>query len=227
MKSAPNASKKKKRTRRIPALRPTLRFTPTAWAKLIYLRDYGDTEIGGFGISSADDLLLIEDVQLVNQQCTAVTVAFDDEAVADYFDKQVDVGLQLGRFARIWIHTHPGESAEPSVTDEETFARCFGNSDWSIMCIVAAGGETYTRLQFNVGPAASVTIPIEINFHAPFSGSNPAAWEQEYLTCVRSIDLDWWKPVNTPIVSRQYLAADDDDWFNSFEATLVEEDCFD
>ena len=39
---------------------PTLRFSPTAWAKLLFLRDADDTEVGGFGISSANDPLLIE-----------------------------------------------------------------------------------------------------------------------------------------------------------------------
>ena len=67
-----------------------LRFTPYAWAKLLRLRDLGDTEVGGFGISAQDDLLLVEDVCLVRQLCTPVTVKFDDEAVADYFDEQVD-----------------------------------------------------------------------------------------------------------------------------------------
>ena len=38
---------------------PSLRFTPTAWAKLLFLRDYGDTEVGGFGIAASDDLLLV------------------------------------------------------------------------------------------------------------------------------------------------------------------------
>ena len=44
-----------------------LRFSPTAWAKLIYLRDCGQTEVGGFAISAADDLMLVEDVQMVRQ----------------------------------------------------------------------------------------------------------------------------------------------------------------
>ncbi len=44
---------------------PALRFSPTAWAKLLFLRDYGDTEVGGFGISASHDLLLINDIQLV------------------------------------------------------------------------------------------------------------------------------------------------------------------
>ena len=48
---------------------PTLRFLPSAWAKLLFLRDYGDTEVGGFGITAADDLLLIEDVQDLVDNC--------------------------------------------------------------------------------------------------------------------------------------------------------------
>ena len=64
--------------------RPTvLRFSPTAWAKLLFLRDVGDTEIGGFGIAPSDDLLFVEDVRLVQQTCTWVHVEFDDQSVAD------------------------------------------------------------------------------------------------------------------------------------------------
>ena len=63
--------------------RPSLRFSPYAWGKLIYLRDRGDTEIGGFGLSGADDPLLVIDVLTVKQRCSFVTVAFDDGAVAD------------------------------------------------------------------------------------------------------------------------------------------------
>ena len=51
---------------------PVMKFLPTAWAKLLYLRDCGEAEVGGFGVSSVDDLLLIEDIQLVRQSCTAV-----------------------------------------------------------------------------------------------------------------------------------------------------------
>src|SRR3954463_11273613 len=84
-----------------------LRFKPTAWAKLLYLRDCGSTEVGGFAIAAADDLLLVEDIQLVRQDCTAVSVTFIDDAVADFFDRQVDHGLKPEQFGRIWLHTHP------------------------------------------------------------------------------------------------------------------------
>jgi hypothetical protein len=159
---------------------PPLRLTPYAWAKLLFLRDAGPTEIGGFGISSASNLLLIEDFRLVKQCCSVATVRFDDESVADFFDEQVDQGLAPERFGRIWVHTHPGSSPVPSVTDEATFARCFGGADWSLMLILACGGRTYARLRFGVGPRASLMLPIEIDFGLPSPAMDQAAWEQEY-----------------------------------------------
>lgn len=125
----------KPRSRQTP--RPSLRFSPFAWAKLLFLRDCGDTEIGGFGLSAPDDLLLVVDILPVKQRCTPVTVAFDDKAVADLFDDLVDQGIPPERFGRIWIHTHPGECPLPSITDEATFRRAFGGADWSVMAIVA------------------------------------------------------------------------------------------
>ena len=103
---------------RRPLQRPTLRCTPYACAKLVFLRDLGPTEVGGFCISAENDLLLIEDIRLVRQRCSSVTVQFEDVAVADFFDEQVDRGLLPERFARVWIHTHPGNSASPSWSAE-------------------------------------------------------------------------------------------------------------
>ena len=99
---------------------PVLRFLPTAWAKLLYFRDRGDTEIGGFGITKADDLLYVEDFVTVKQEVTGASISFDDEAVADFFDSQVDAGRKPEQFARVWLHTHPGNSAQPSSVDEES-----------------------------------------------------------------------------------------------------------
>src|SRR4051812_23204242 len=107
-----------RRPKRAPPRCP-LRLTPYAWAKLIFLRDWGPTEVGGFGISCPEDLLLVEDFYLIRQSSTPMTVSFADEAVADYFDAQVDQGRLPSEFARIWIHTHPGNSPLPSNTDEE------------------------------------------------------------------------------------------------------------
>jgi proteasome lid subunit RPN8/RPN11 len=164
---------------------PILRFSPTAWAKLLYLRDRDETEVGGFAITAADDLLHVEDVQLVRQTTSWAHVAFHDESVADFFDQQVDMGRQPEQFARLWVHTHPGNCPQPSMTDEETFARAFGRSDWAIMFILARNGNSYARLRFNVGPHVDVEIPIEIDYSRPFPGCDTEAWENEYLTNVQ------------------------------------------
>src|SRR5205823_13618104 len=150
--------------RRQRSKRPPLRLTPYAWAKLLHLRDLGETEVGGFGVSRSPDLLLAEDVHLVRQECTPLSVKFDDQSVADYFDNQVDEGRTPEEFARIWIHTHPGDSPFPSATDEETFARCFGSADWAVMLILARGGATYARLRYGRDPGGDFKRPVQVDF---------------------------------------------------------------
>ena len=57
----PALSDKAAKNERVASPRPPcLRLNPTAWAKLLYLRDLGDTEVGGFAISAVDDLLYVE-----------------------------------------------------------------------------------------------------------------------------------------------------------------------
>ena len=180
----PQQRRKRRRRQRRCSPSPTLRFSPTAWAKLLFLRDLGETEIGGFGISAGEDLLCVEDIRLVRQFCSVVSVTFDDDAVAGFFDEQVDAGRRPAEFARIWLHTHPADSALPSVIDEETFQSVFGRCDWSLMFILASGGETYARLQFGAGPGGSIEISVAIDWEGPFASSDRAAWEAEYQACV-------------------------------------------
>lgn len=163
---------------------PSLRFSPAAWAKLLYLRDAVETEVGGFGISDPEDLLYVQDVSLIPQTTTSVSVCFDDEAVADFFDAQVDAGRRPEQFARLWIHSHPGQSAEPSGTDLATFVRVFGGSDWAVMMIIARGGATTARLRFNVGPGGQLALPVAVDYSRPFTGSNESAWQAEVEACV-------------------------------------------
>ena len=205
---------------------PTLRFSPTAWAKLLFLRDLGDSEVGAFGISAADDLLFIEDVQLVRQVCTGVSVAFDDQAVADFFDRQVDAGRRPEQFARAWVHTHPGNSPQPSPTDEETFARVFGRTDWAVIMILARGGQSYARLRFHVGPGGDLVLPVRVDYSRPFAASDQEAWREEYLASVEIADGllfgradPWrWDPLADP------MDPWDEDWFSAWDRLLLEEE---
>jgi proteasome lid subunit RPN8/RPN11 len=181
--------------RRRESIEPELRFSPSAWAKLVYLRDLGQTEVGGFAVSAADDLLAVEDIQMVRQECSSCSVVFDDQSVADLFDRQVDAGLKPERFSRIWVHTHPGNSPTPSSTDEETFERVFGPMEWAVMFILAHGGQTYARLRFNVGPRGEMTIPVSVDYTRLFAASDWESWSREYGTNL--VDID-----SLPLVNR-------------------------
>ena len=200
---------------------PTLRFSPTAWAKLLYLRDAGDTEVGGFGISAADDLLLIEDVQLVRQVCDLASVSFDDDSVADFFDRQVDAEVSMARCGRVWLHTHPGNSPQPSMTDEDTFARVFGCTEWALMFILARGGGSYARLRFHVGPGGDIELPVQVDYARPFAASDHVAWLVEYRANVEIPE------VLPPAQSELVAVRDpfDDDWLFGWDR-LVEEGGF-
>lgn len=181
---------------------PALRLSPTAWAKLLFFRDAGETEIGGFGITPPEDLLYIEDFVTVQQQVTSVSVALDDTAVADFFETQVDLGRKPEQFARIWIHTHPGSCPVPSGTDEDTFQRVFGPCDWSLMAIVAQEGQTYARIRFNVGPGGQVVLPVEIDYSRSFPAADPQAWFEEYRVNIHS--NPWFiikEPAESPLTS--------------------------
>jgi proteasome lid subunit RPN8/RPN11 len=228
----------KKKTLNLPTPQPkrlTLQFTPTAWAKLLFLRDLGSTEIGGFGLAAAGNLLRVEDVVLVEQVCTAIHVEFNDRSVADFFDQQVDAGRRPEEFARIWVHTHPGSSAAPSRTDEQTFERAFGTTDWAVMFILARGGQSYARLRYNVGPGADVQLPVEVDYCQPFSASDEANWERDYDRCVqlalppvpRVADLQSLPPVEDDLTVDWY-----DAWehyiepYSPIESTHVHDDDF-
>ena len=189
----PDDGKTAKLRQRRPQTNPVLRFSPTAWAKLLFFCHHGKTEIGGFGISVPDDLLYIEDFETVKQTVTSASVAFDDAAVADFFDQQVDAGRKPEQFARIWLHTHPGDSASPSSTDEETFQRVFGGCQWAILFVLARGGKIYARLRFNTGPGGQIALPVEVDYRRPFTGSDLDAWKAEYKANIHEVpwfDLD-------------------------------------
>ncbi|QDS89006.1 hypothetical protein EC9_32030 [Rosistilla ulvae] len=203
--ASPNKTKRVKKTVATPINR-SLRFTPYAMAKLLYLRDIGPTEVGGFGLSNANVLLLVEDIQLVEQVCSVVSVEFDDDSVADFFDQQVDSGRQPEQFARIWIQPHPAASPFPSVTDEETFERSFGGVDWAVMHIIAEEGNTCTRARFNVGPGTEWRLRSRVEFAHQFPAADHESWFIEYCDNVtvsdpfasdrallETCDSDWWE----------------------------------
>ena len=203
-----------------------LRFSPTAWAKLLYFRDKSANEVGGFGITKPDDLLLVTDFLTVKQEVSCVSVKFDDDAVSKFFDEQVDLSRKPEQFARLWLHTHPGDSPDPSTVDEETFKRVFGGCQWAVMAVVAQDNSTYARLSFNIGPGGQILIPVEVDYSQDFGPSDHRAWDAQFQADIRP--MEW---LNRPALSQEKPAANSqpaetpcppaggplDDFLNEFE----------
>jgi len=190
--------------RREPATR--LMFSPMAWLKLMFFLHAGETEIGGFGISAEHDPLYIEDFVTVQQVVSGASVEFADAAVADHFDRSVDAGLKPDRFARIWCHTHPGQSPNPSSTDEQTFARVFGSCDWSLMFIIGRTGLTYARLAFSAGPGAHVLLPVTVDW---------ATWPQQAMDAQLTQQVaQWAREHDTNIHPASFMGLENIDGFD-------------
>lgn len=157
---------------------PRLIYSPRAWLKAQFLCHAGPTEIGVFALTAENEPLYVEDLLVPAQETTAASVAFDDAAVADLFDAMADAGIPASRFARIWLHTHPGASVIPSGVDEATFARVFGRNDWAVMAILGRTGRTYARLRFAAGPGGSLEIASIVDWAAWPALAETASWPQ-------------------------------------------------
>jgi len=176
---------------------------PAAFMKLMFCCHQAHTEIAGFGISSKSDPLVIEEFVLVLQSNTVVTVEFDDHAIANHIEDFADQGIGPDRSFRVWIHTHPGRSAAPSMVDEDTFARCFGRCDWAAMLIQGREQENYCRIRFNAGPGGQIIIPVQFDWASlPTWLSDNAAqmpqllasWADEMFACVRELPDPIYQP---------------------------------
>jgi proteasome lid subunit RPN8/RPN11 len=212
---------------------PRLMFSPRAWLKWQYLCHAGPTEIGAFGMSRESDLLHVEDLIVPRQRTTAVSVAFDDASVADLFDGMADAGVPAARFARLWLHTHPGASVTPSSVDEATFTRVFGGNDWAVMAILGRTGRTSARLRFNSGPGGAMEIPVAVDWPTWPTTADAEdwpyivdGWREEHDRLVEPVDViaefnasKKLKPPQLPPVSNHQpvtsVAASFNDWLFS------------
>jgi len=105
--------------------KPTaLTFAPLAWLKLRLFLHTDEVEVGFFGISAANDLLYVDDLAVLKQTVTQVTVAFDDVAVAEHFDRCADAGIGPARCGRIWVHTHPAAPPRPVSPTKRRSSAC-------------------------------------------------------------------------------------------------------
>jgi hypothetical protein len=153
---------------------------------MMYMRDKGSTEVSGFALTDEKDEYLVIDFIMPKQECGAATTEMSAEGLVEMFDKLSGppkfggMGLSPSRYGRIWIHTHPGFSSEPSGTDWATFRQTFGGKDWAIMFILSNERAATCILQIEDVPGAYFRIPWGVDWDYAFAGTNFEAWDKEY-----------------------------------------------
>ena len=204
--------------------KPILQFTPYAWSKLLYMRDKGHTEVGGFAITDPANALLVTDFKLVKQVCSSVSCDFEDIGVADHFDDMADACIHPENCGRIWVHTHPGNSATPSYTDHDTFTKCFGKCSWAIMFILAKGGAKFAQLRILNGAKVFLfDINIDITYEHEFLATDYSKWNEEYLANVKQ--YVYTAPVVTTASTKDHLSLEK--YGNQYMDTLTLRKWFD
>lgn len=113
--------------------------------KLQAWRDMGTTEVTGFFITEKDNIFKVIDALIVKAKCTAATVDIDAEAIEQMYIEQSQKGIYPDQLM-IWWHTHPGNSATPSGTDEATFKSLGKDRTLNVMYILAQGGNEFAQV---------------------------------------------------------------------------------
>ena len=177
---------------------PELLISPRAYSKIRLFQRLGDVEVGGIGIGSKANPLYIEDFVTVLQESTVSSFEFDDDALGKmHYHLAFDKNLTPDQTGKVWIHTHPcGPS--PSGTDMQTQEKCYGNCDWSVMCIIGSRGEIGAKLFRKMSYVdvdfkeyhEQVEVPItgHIAMSMPFVGvtaKDIKTWEKEYAENVK------------------------------------------
>jgi hypothetical protein len=133
------------------------------------------------------------------QECSVAFVRFDPVGLADYQERMVcERKLPHERFFRIWLHTHPGSSPNPSGVDETNFSEFFDQCDWSVMLIISRTGDFYARLKQTRPVKTETTLAVEVDWREWPAASEfldlpqeSVSWELEYSSNVRKEEPRW------------------------------------
>lgn len=162
-----------------------IQFTPYAYSKMMYYLHKNNNEVSMFGISKKENPSLVIDVSLIKQEVGEVTTDMDDEALADYVEDMVCKGYEPCEVLRIWIHSHPNFSTQPSNTDKETFSRAFKNASWKVMIIISKKYETYCLLrQSGTVCQTDVECEVTVNWNEGYGKDHNKVWDKEWNECV-------------------------------------------
>jgi proteasome lid subunit RPN8/RPN11 len=142
------------------------------WARIMYFAKEADGEISGMGITPKENRWHIEEFVLPKQECTAAHTEFDGTELAKLMDEYIVKGYEPWQTQRVWIHTHPGFSAEPSGPDWANFDANYvrdRDDSWGTMIVVNQKGEVSVNVWFGMLGAVMkgelVVVDREVEIH--------------------------------------------------------------
>lgn len=143
-----------------------LYFTPKAKIKLdLYIR-LSDTEVSGVGRVTLLERgsFLVDDVFILEQECSWSETALDQEALARFLEEFVAKGERPSGL-RLWWHSHRDWDVFWSRRDERTI-RCF-NVPWLISVVGNRRGDYLARLDvFEPAHLTRDKIPVDVYLEA-------------------------------------------------------------
>lgn len=178
-----------------------LTMSPRAYWHLHWLCQRTPDEVSCMGILAQAGEFRIQDVILVKQIVSTVSVDLD---MVWWADKQVELyekdAIEPWQTSA-WIHTHPQGVKKPSATDEETMAKSFGSWDFAVMIILTKDDHFYARVDFTHAFAGgikqrySMECPISVDWNdlegEPVTRTLAEEWEEEFKTLVTSEERFW------------------------------------
>jgi len=135
--------------------------------KLQAWRDMGETEVTGFFVTEKGDMRNVIDAIIIKAECSVATVDISAEAIENMYLSLAKKDIYPDQL-QIWWHTHPGNSASPSHTDEKTFAELGQDRPLNIMYILASGGDEFAQISVT-DIKSKIMLRSEINIKHPFT----------------------------------------------------------
>lgn len=172
-----------------------------AWLKLCLIRNTKKGQETAFwGVTDPDNPMYVTDIECVKHYGRHSYVEFDDEALMDWTMQMAGQGIYADRCRRVWIHTHPGNSAAPSSVDWNTMNRLSAGAPYMIMLIVAMDNSTTCHMQSQLScgdgsehapirQTATMEVELDDSVDLAVSGMD-VKFMIDYMNYLDEIDLD-------------------------------------
>jgi hypothetical protein len=157
---------------------PTLYITQFAWMKIGCALRHVDTEIAWWGITHPDNPMYVQDIIIPHQCASSADVEFDQEQMAQHLFELMDLDIPPRLGAHIHGHSHPGNSAEPSGTDDDMFYKEMAHDKYEwIVSLIVAQDLSHTcrgRIPLSTGHQLTGDVPVVI---VPQKPEDTPAWD--------------------------------------------------